>query len=458
MKKTIQNLIGLIIAVATLSACATGIVPVKTLSPPLNELSDPVSVVDVDGHQHIVGVYNDRIYYVETLLNNQVRTKAFQQNTGWIQKSPDIAVQDNKKLWFVWIEENSTTHELKACQFPLAEGSIATIGCVPIAASTHTNGLIRVVSRGNTAYAVWDVPAPQSALRYRVLGSVVEGTVAWYNWGGGEQGIIDYLDLAIDANQKLHIVWVDHTSASSYITKYNSNVVTGDFNAMQQLAMLSSSSDSPETSPQLSFHKFSLVENVVIGEIKWSDRIYFYWLPTTGWVDSSDIGFTWKQFPAGWELQDIDVLGYSPSGDPDVGIIAIPDGETYPQVYTWNYPFTAGGYQALTSSSTEKIDLHMVHGTASYPVIGWMEYVIVQTSPPVVITFESSAAYVYELLDGVRLVNSAFCSPDNGRKAWLTSNLLTNLDYTPVAGVWRQCRETWVGSNAHVAFLPLINK
>ena len=218
LRKHCNRWLLIVVCVLLLSAC----IP-YSLSPPVelhinpgDEMLQAQVAMDTEGVSHIVGVVDDRIVYYRTRYGEPIITATFTMSgsgTNWKQYSPEIAVTDNGTSYIVWIEQRGGPEKF-ACWRNLTY--IPPIGgwtryCNPLDGNNQTTGNVRVVARGDKAYAVYDRMYTGDSngrigeLMYKELTHPSTTGHVWWYTDYFETGFIYSLDLGIDSQGYLHV-------------------------------------------------------------------------------------------------------------------------------------------------------------------------------------------------------------------------------------------------------------
>src|SRR5690606_17443978 len=111
--------------------------------------------------------------------------------------------------------------------------------CHRLDETTHyTTGLVRVIARGNTAYAVYDrlhSSGYVDSVWYKRMEELTTTGMVLSYLDVLEEGFIHSLDLAIDQNGKLHLAYIDEATYSpNPRLNYRSNATTNMDGSMSQ--------------------------------------------------------------------------------------------------------------------------------------------------------------------------------------------------------------------------------
>lgn len=458
-------LIMLLTLILVMGACTpkTYLAPMQIHINPGDHVEQAAIAMDSHGISHITGVVDNRVVYYRTKLGAPILTLTMTMTGSgllWKQYDPDIAVTDAGHAYLTWVEQRGTADKL-ACwrDIPFATDHPYYTNCRRLDSGNTTTGNVKVVSRGEIVYAVYDRQFEDdslSSLRYKELtnttntGAVVDyGTVL-------ENGHLFKFDMAIDENDYLHVVYTDHNGYAPYEPRLwiRSNVEI-----------------------DLSNGDMTLIGFVIDGDAlitDWAPSITFWEAPggerlaiAYGWVSHAtgeDVIFTaqcWpgsyggyerveQALPSSWQdhstIGDIKLVGVEDSlvlsfiGDDNTAAGA------YAQVYVKNANAeTSTLLFPFTDTATWKTDLEIGKLTlrdetgSEEPVFAWLEffgdpkrfYTAVNYTPPIKV-FEASCGAGYER----------------------QGDIATNGVY--YAGVMEACGDTWFSANAYLNHIPLI--
>jgi len=423
--------------------------------------------VDTKGRSHIVGnVFNHMVYYL-TRFGEPIVTHNFTMGVPGTQYNQDIAVTDNGDVYIVWVESRSGLGKFACWQklpFFMPPGEEWPNDCEPLdEVNIQTTGNVRVVARGNKAYAVYDSMYTGDsggrigALMYKELTHpATTGHVHWYT-ENFETGFIYSLDLGIDSRGYLHVGFHDnytvtgsppfterlslHSNASAY--------ADGD---MAQHWFIYEGNDLKESVPvSLSFHADSSnVERVALAST--------YLLSSTKntiWIDSCVAdGCTSKDsnqvvLPSSWStysvITDVEILGIEQTlylsfiGFDSV----IPQQVYFMEAYSSNTPTNLSQTDDTWKFTLEmtKVDGRDPSFPVSFPAIAWIESDLTS----------KTNYYVSDGFFNKTMVFSKYCDP-----VFSVGNISSNGIY--LSGAWLDCEETWFTTQAWTNQLPLIMK
>ena len=423
--------------------------------------------VDTKGRSHIVGnVFNHMVYYL-TRFGEPIVTHNFTMGVPGTQYNQDIAVTDNGDVYIVWVESRSGLGKFACWQklpFFMPPGEEWPNDCEPLdEVNIQTTGNVRVVARGNKAYAVYDSMYTGDsggrigALMYKELTHpATTGHVHWYT-ENFETGFIYSLDLGIDSRGYLHVGFHDnytvtgsppfterlslHSNASAY--------ADGD---MAQHWFIYEGNDLKESVPvSLSFHADSSnVERVALAST--------YLLSSTKntiWIDSCVAdGCTSKDsnqvvLPSSWStysvITDVEILGIEQTLY--LSFVGFDSVVPY-QVYFMEAYSSSAPTNLSQTDDTWKFTLEMtkVDGRdpsfpVSFPAIAWIESDLTS----------KTNYYVSDGFFNKTMVFSKYCDP-----VFSVGNISSNGIY--LSGAWLDCEETWFTTQAWTNQLPLIMK
>ncbi|MBP6069079.1 MAG: hypothetical protein KA465_02335 [Anaerolineaceae bacterium] len=469
LRKHCNRWLLIVVCVLLLSACIpySFSPPVELHINPGDEMLQAQVAMDTEGVSHIVGVVDDRIVYYRTRYGEPIITATFTMSgsgTDWKQYSPEIAVTDSRTAYLVWIEQRGGPEKF-ACWRNLTY--IPPIGgwtryCNPLDGNNQTTGNVRVVARGDKAYAVYDRmdlgTGRISELLYKELSSPDLTTGRVYSYTDHDtNGFVYSLDLGIDSQGFLHVGFHDNIPDLTPPPDYTERVslhstaqrIDGD---MLQHWFIAAGAVLDESIPvSLSFYNDSSdVERVVLadGEGTPDDLIY---------VDSCvAVGCTNKDshqvdLPSSWDtysvISDIEILGIGQTLH--LSFIGLDNTTIKKQVYYMDDAFSSDPPINIShTEDTQKLTLEMtpvVGRDPDYPLIfpatAWMET-----------DFASKTDYF--VFDGLFIKTHVFgkyCDP-----VFSTAYISSNGIY--FSGVWVACYSTWFSTQAWTNQLPLIMK
>ena len=429
--------------------------------------------VDTKGRSHIVGnVFNHMVYYL-TRFGEPIVTHNFTMGVPGTQYNQDIAVTDNGDVYIVWVESRSGLGKFACWQklpFFMPPGEEWPNDCEPLdEVNIQTTGNVRVVARGNKAYAVYDSMYTGDsggrigALMYKELTHpATTGHVHWY-MENFETGFIYSLDLGIDSRGYLHVGFHDnytvtgsppfterlslHSNASAY--------ADGD---MAQHWFIYEGNDLNESVPvSLGFHLDSAdVERVALASISQGsptiDLIYIDSCVADGCTDQNshlvELPSSWDTYSA---ISDVEILGI----DRTLYLSFIGDDYTTPnvQVYLKEAYLSSGPKQISEDldSSKWKLEMTAVNNREpswplTLPATAWIE--------SIELPFSGVYQHKYIAYDGWDVNTMVF------QGTCVTStrygDIHSNGNY--FSGVWEFCGETWFTTQAWTNQLPLIMK
>ncbi|GAA5342899.1 MAG: hypothetical protein canaca05_03920 [Anaerolineaceae bacterium] len=437
---------------------------------PGDSVSQAQVAVDTEGVSHIVGVVDDRIVYYRTRYGEPIITATFTMSgsgTDWKQYSPGIAVTDSRTAYLVWIEQRGGPEKF-ACYRNLTY--IPPIGgwtryCNPLDGNIQTTGNVKVIARGDKAYAVYDRMYTGDSngrigeLMYKELTNPsITGHIHWYT-EYFETGFIYSLDLGIDSQGYLHVGFLDdYEDGNPFATRLflNSNAsVDADGNMSQQWFITIGITLDESIPVSLSFfNDTSDVEYVVLADGQGStvDTIYLDYCVAVGCANQQyhrvDLPSSWDTYSA---ISDVEILGI----DRTLYLSFIGDDYTTPnvQVYFKEAYLSSDPKQISEDldSSKWKLEMTAVNNREpswplTLPATAWIE--------SIELPFSGVYQHKYIAYDGWDVNTMVF------QGTCVTStrygDIHSNGNY--FSGVWEFCGETWFTTQAWTNQLPLIMK
>ncbi len=460
----------IVVCVLLLSAC----IP-YSFSPPKEVHIDPgdsVSqaqiAVDTEGVSHIVGVVNDRIVYYRTRYGEPIITATFTMSgsgTNWKQYNPGIAVTDSRTAYLVWIEQHGGPEKF-ACYRNLTY--IPPIGgwtryCNPHDGNIQTTGNVKVIARGDKAYAVYDRMYTGDSngrigeLMYKELTNPsITGHVHWYT-EYFETGFIYSLDLGIDSQGYLHVGFHDnytYTGSPPFTERIslhsNASVESGHDMAQHWFIVTGTGLDE-EVPVSLSFHLDSAdVERVALASVSQNtptrDLIFIDSCVANGCTGQNSHLVT---LPSSWStysvIDEVEILGIeqtlylSFTGFDSV----IPQQVYFMEAYSSNTPTNLSQTDDTWKFTLEmtKVDGRDPSFPVSFPAIAWIESDLTS----------KTNYYVSDGFFNKTMVFSKYCDP-----VFSVGNISSNGIY--LSGAWLDCGDTWFTTQAWTNQLPLITK
>ncbi len=464
-----------LLLILILSAC----VP-TTFSPPTeihitddDDVEQAVIAVDPEGLSHIAGVVGGRIVYYRTRYGEahplgKITMTMSSSGTNWKQYNPDIAVTDNGTAYVTWVEQRGGTEKF-ACyqQIPM----IPPVGgydrdCDRLDASEQTAGNVRVIARGDIAYAVYDRPYSDGRtadLWYKcIAGESVTGRVAWFT-ESFETAHIYSLDMGIDDGGYLHVGYHYNWTTGgpppySERLELRSNRYTWADGEMKQVwVILNGNAVDQDIPVSLTFYDEGTTQRIALAHTNEPTNLNKMYIescnadgcavPThdTHPVDlSGDTSGDWDTLSI---IDDVEIQGIGE----DVFLSFIGDDNTAPtgapQIYFTSAFNTALFYEPSNGSATYKYDLEITAldprpgATGGVkPVISWAESDLITT-----------AYFAHGFLAPVVKFSENSCTD-----SLATVNIDSNGMY--LAGVWDACGDTWFTTQAYLEQLPLILK
>ena len=427
----------------------------------------PQIAVDAEGVSHIVGVVNDRIVYYRTRYGEPIITATFtmsESGTDWKQYSPGIAVTDNRTAYLVWIEQRGGPEKF-ACYRNLTY--IPPIGgwtryCNPLDGNIQTTGNLKVIARGDKAYAVYDriyTGDPNGRigeLMYKELTQPTNTGRVYSYLDHLETAFIYSLDLGIDSQGYLHVGFHDNYTPAGSPT-YNerlslhSNVIRYDGDMAQHWFIYEGNELDEVVPVSLSFHLDSAdVERVALASVSQNtptrDLIFIDSCVANGCTGQNSHLVT---LPSSWStysvIDEVEILGIeqtlylSFTGFDSV----IPQQVYFMEAYSSNTPTNLS-----QTDDTWKFTLEMtkvVGRDPSFPVsftaIAWIESDLTS----------KTNYYVSDGFFNKTMVFSKYCDP-----VFSVGNISSNGIY--LSGAWLDCGDTWFSTQAWTNQLPLIMK
>ena len=423
--------------------------------------------VDTKGRSHIVGnVFNHMVYYL-TRFGEPIVTHNFTMGVPGTQYNQDIAVTDNGDVYIVWVESRSGLGKFACWQklpFFMPPGEEWPNDCEPLdEVDIQTTGNVRVVARGNKAYAVYDRMYTGDSngrigeLMYKELTNPsITGHVHWYT-EYFETGFIYSLDLGIDSLGYLHVGFHDnytYTGSPPFTERIslhsNASVESGHDMAQHWFIVTGTGLDE-EVPVSLSFHLDSAdVERVALASVSQNtptrDLIFIDSCVANGCTGQNSHLVT---LPSSWStysvIDEVEILGIeqtlylSFTGFDSV----IPQQVYFMEAYSSNTPTNLS-----QTDDTWKFTLEMTKVVGrdpsfpvSFPAIAWIESDLTS----------KTNYYVSDGFFNKTMVFSKYCDP-----VFSVGNISSNGIY--LSGAWLDCGETWFSTQAWTNQLPLIMK
>ncbi len=432
------------------------------------------AAVDAQGRSHIVGVVDDRIVYYRTRYGEPITSFAFTMSgsgDNWVQLWPGIAVTDDGTSYIVWTEQCGGPEKF-ACWSKITY--IPPIGgwtryCNPLDGNNRTTGNVRVVARGNKAYAVYDrmhtVEGPffgrSDELMYKELTDPSNKGRVYSYIDHLESAFIYSLDLGIDSQGYLHVGLHENYATSEFERLFLHSNASADPNGdMAQHWLISDSNSIDEHVPvSLSFGKISGIEYVALTSVDvLNANVDNIWIDSCV-SDGCDNKNSYKVvLPSSWDtyshIEEVKIQG----GDDylDLGFIGHDDSFSNGQVY-YKKAYSSDNPKLLSYEPySSKSHLNMVSivsrdplytGRSALTSIVWLEA-----------TFNIDSTYRYrfftydvpEFNKKVEVYEEVCSYPDVG------GDIHSNGSY--FSGVWYVCEDTWFSTQAWTNQLPLIMK
>jgi len=474
LRKHCNRWLLIVVCVLLLSAC----IP-YSFSPPKEVHIDPgdsVSqaqiAVDTEGVSHIVGVVDDRIVYYRTRYGEPIITATFtmsESGTDWKQYSPGIAVTDNRTAYLVWIEQRGGPEKF-ACYRALTY--VPPIGgwtkyCNPLDGNIQTTGNVKVIARGDKAYAVYDRMYTNEGPDFGRIGALMykelthpatTGHVHWYT-EYFETGFIYSLDLGIDSLGYLHVGFHDNYPYAGTLNErvsLHSNASADPENDMTQhwfdLVGINLDDNIPVS---LSFYNdSSAIEHVALayGSGAVVDLLNIDSCVADGCTNHVHHHV---ELPSSWDtysvISDVEILGIDQTLY--LGFIGDDNTTSDPQVYFKEAYLSSAPKQISEdlNSSKWKLEMTAVNNREpswplTLPATAWIE--------SIELPFSGVYQHKYIAYDGWDVNTMVF------QGTCVTStrygDIHSNGNY--FSGVWEFCGETWFSTQAWTNQLPLIMK
>lgn len=428
-----------------LSACVPTIIPARAISTTtgfnLDSIGNPLAIaVEPNGRKSLVwleqGDFEKYLVFYRTVLGEAQQVLSLRDDNAHV---PDIAVTDNGNAHLVWYSGSGESHYCYAA-IP-ADGS-GSLSCTSLYSGGLPPGIltIRVIARGNYIYVVYPT---RQGIYYKQLTPLLntEGWVGKYTVGTS----LDALDLAIDSDGYLHVIWVQY-SDSSFTILYNSNasVTPGrDMNQLRYLGYYDPQGDiaiATAGTPQ----KVYIVKKFTDPDPLIGDRLFISSCVASGCPSITESEIILDSTKRPWLIWDISAIGIGSS----VYIVFTADNGsiTYSEVFLDVYGDIYPPGQ-ITTTNYQKVELKLVAG-GGIPIAGWRKFTM---------SCHADNAYVWDTFNGVRQVFTSNCNNHYG------ADMAANQDW--VAGVWAAPISTsnprvvpWMSANGYVSSLPLVRK
>ena len=469
MRKSFIVFVFFVLMIVLMVGCAppTFMVPVKVNVTLDDNITDVSIDMDQNGIKHIVGLKDNRVVY----FKGSVGVPTYQFTIGWgllppgtdtstwKQYQPEIGVLDNGTAHIVWWEHHGNLTQKIACHYevPTIYDPTDLISCRKLdEPAIYTTGLVRVIAKGNTAYAVYDrlhSSGYVDSVWYKKMEELsTTGLVVSY-LDVLEEAYIYSMDLDIDNNGKLHLAYIDEANSSNPRLNYRSNATTNMDGSMSQIWAIAFGGTGLQANVQPSIDFYDdLVMIVSVWEISGNQVIY---------VDRCDIidcdphlTFLTSSVNEDWNSSSeiLEVKGLESFGNYTLSFIGHNDLSSNDQVWYWVSPFSGNPTQ-VTDTTYAKSQLNMVDGFI--PVVGFVENW--QVSDPIISYLEKVS--IYDIENGLREVGTYVCP---GLSKFNSSDMASYVDLMadsiPVAGVWSYCGTTRFSTNAYLINLPIIIK
>jgi hypothetical protein len=474
MRKSIIVFVFFVLMIVLMVGCAppTFISPVKVNVDPDDNITDVSIDIDQSGIKHIVGLKDNRVVY----FKGNIGEPTYQFTIGWglllpgtdtstwKQFQPEIAVLDNGTTHIVWWEHHGDLSQKIACHYevPIIYDPSDLIFCNRLDELTnYTTGLVRVIARGNTAYAVYDrlhSSGYVDSVWYKKMEEISSTGLVISYLDVLEEAYIYSMDMAMDDYGKLHVAYIDEATYSpNPRLYYRSNTTTNMDGSMSQNWAIAFGAPGLQENvrPSINFFNNGTDTFVMIASV-WQNSgnqmIYLDFcnvldcsgkesqsptLSNTDWNSSSEI----------WEIKGLGTFNtYT------LSFIGHNDLSTNDQVWYWVSPFSGNPTQ-VTDTTYAKSQLNMVDSLI--PVVGFVENW--QVSNPIISYLEKVS--IYDVQNGLREVKTYVCP---GLSKFNSSDMASYVDLNaesiPVAGVWNYCGTTRFSTNAYLIDLPIMLK
>ena len=424
--------------------------------------------VDAQGYSHIVGGESHRIVYYRTHYGEPIITLTFTMSPPGTIYHPDIAVTDNGIAYLVWVESYGGSSEKFACwqkiPFFKPPGEEWPNYCEPLdEVDIQTTGNVRVVARGNKAYAVYDRMYTGDSngrigeLMYKELTNPsITGHVHWYT-EYFETGFIYSLDLGIDSQGYMHVGFHDnytYTGSPPFTERIslhsNASVESGHDMAQHWFIVTGTGLDE-EVPVSLSFHLDSAdVERVALASVSQNtptrDLIFIDSCVANGCADQNSY---LVMLPSSWStysmINEVEILGIEQTLYLSfTGYNSVDPHQVYfMDAYSWSPPTNISQTDDTLKFTLEmtKVDGRDPSFPVTFPAIAWMESDLTS----------KTNYFVFDGLSNKIKVFDKYCD-EFSPMADISSNGIY------FSGVWDTCYNTWFSTQAWTNQLPLIIK
>ncbi|MDO9087674.1 MAG: hypothetical protein Q7U53_15810 [Anaerolineaceae bacterium] len=470
MRKSIIVFVFFVLMIVLMVGCAppTFMAPVKVNVTPDDNITDVSIDIDQNGMKHIVGLKDNRVVY----FKGNIGEPTYQFTIGWglllpgtdtstwKQYQPEIAVLDNGTAHIVWWEHHGNLSQKIACHYevPLIFDPYDLIYCHRLDEPTlYTTGLVRVIAKGNTAYAVYDrlhSSGYVDSVWYKKMEELSSTGLVVSYLDVLEEAYIFSMDLAIDNNGKLHLAYIDEATYSpNPRLYYRSNATTNMDGSMSQNWAIAFGAPGlrENVQPSIDFYNdFVMIASVWENsgnQMIYVDRCNIIDCATKSSISTTSLNADWNS-----SSEILEVEGLGTFSTYTLSFIGHNDLSSHDQVWYWVSPFSGNPTQ-VTDTTNAKSQLNMVDGFI--PVIGFMENW--QVSDPIISYLEKVS--IYEGGEGLREVGTYVCP---GLSKFNSSDMAAYVDLMsdsiPVAGIWNYCGTTRFSTNAYLIDLPIILK
>ena len=456
LRKHCNRWLLIVVCVLLLSAC----IP-YSFSPPKEVHINPGDsvglaevAVDAQGRSHIVGVVDDRIVYYRTRYGEPITSFAFTMSgsgDNWVQLWPGIAVTDDGTSYIVWTEQRGVPEKF-ACWSKITY--IPPIGgwtryCNPLDGNNQTTGNVRVVARGNKAYAVYDrmhtVEGPffgrSDELMYKELTDPSNKGRVYSYIDHLESAFIYSLDLGIDSQGYLHVgLHENYTTTDERLFLHSNASVDSNGDMAQHWLIYTGTRLNEEIQVSLSFfNNSSDVEYVVLADGEAFDpSVDQIWLNYCNASDCTDRHVHRVDLPSSWDtysvISEVEILGIGQTLH--LSFIGLDNTTIKRQVYYMYNAFSSD--PPINISQTEdtvKFNLEMTPVAGRdpdwpliFPATAWVEAVL----------GSKESFFVFDGFYNKITVFSQDCDT-----IFLCGDISSNSIY--FSGAWFACNNTWFG-------------
>ena len=474
MRKSIIVFVFFVLMVVLMVGCAppTFMSPVKVNVTTDDNITDVSIDVDQNGIKHIVGLKDNRVVY----FKGNIGEPTYQFTIGWgllppgtdtstwKQYQPEVAVLDNGIAHIVWWEHHGNLTQKIACHYevPVIYDPFDLIYCVRLDEPTYyTTGLVRVISKENTAYAVYDrlhSSGYVDSVWYKKMEELTTTGLVVSYLDVLEEAYIYSIDLAMDNNGKLHLAYIDEATYSANPRLfYRSNATTNMDGSMSRSWAIAFGGTGllDNVKPSIEFYNDgsdTFVMTASVWEISGNQVIFVDRCNITGCTDKSSSSPTLVNTDWNSTAEILEFKGLGTFNTYTLSFIGHNDLSPNYQVWYWVSPFSGNPTQ-VTDTAHAKSQLNMVDGII--PVVGFVEHW--QVSDPIISYLEK--VFIYDIENELREVKTYVCP---GLSKFNSSDMASYVDLMansiPVAGVWNYCGTTRFSTNAYLIDLPILLK